>query len=360
MISTQHIRELRTELRAAGVFEHQEGRTWLELLLLLSVFGAATALTAVYGLPLAFLTVPLAAFSLTSAVMLGHEGGHGALSSSRFRNELMLHLTFPLIGGMSARYWKHKHNVLHHGHPNVPDHDEDLQLWPMAATRAHHDASPAPLRWFQKHLQGFAFWPLTSFLTWTIRASSVTHLIRDGQRGRRGGWYWLDVAMFVMHHVVWLVIPSFFFDLGSVFAFYLALWALISVSLSAIFVPAHIGLPVVDACDNGWLLQLQTTRNLAMPRALGWFFMGLDRQVEHHLFPRLPHRNLPRAAAIVEAWANRIGAPYQTINYASGLAQVTRHMFRAWDDPATTITSGVPLAMPVSESPDSGRAPQAA
>jgi len=263
MITPQNIRELRVELRAAGVFEHHEGRTWLELGALLVAFAALTVLTVTLGWVAAIVTVPLAAVAMTSAVMLGHEGGHGALSAKKSRNEAMLYVAFPLLGGVSARYWKAKHNVLHHGHPNVVGQDEDLNLWPMAATRTHHEQSGPALRWFQRNLQGYFFWPLTALLTWSMRASSLSFLWKDK---RRGPAYWADVGLLAAHYTLWLVLPALAFGLLPVLAFYLVVWGLIGIFLSAIFVPAHLGLPMVSEYDNGWLLQLQTTRNLTMPR----------------------------------------------------------------------------------------------
>jgi fatty acid desaturase len=44
-------------------------------------------------------------------------------------------------------------------------------------------------------------------------------------------------------------------------------------------------LPVVVNPAHEWTHQLDTTRNLELPRAISWLFIGLDYQVEHHLFP---------------------------------------------------------------------------
>jgi len=353
MITNEQIRELRVDLRAAGVFTHHEGRTWLELAVLLTGFAIATALTIAYGFPLAFLTVPLAAVAMTSAVMLGHEGGHSAFSDKRLRNDIMLYLSFPLLGGVSARYWKAKHNVLHHGHPNVVGHDEDLDLWPMAATKAHHEKSGPFLQWFQRNIQGFVFWPLTAFLTWSMRAATFQFLYLGAKKGKMGAGYWVDVAALVLHYIGWILVPGLLVGFLPVILFYVVVWGLIGVFLSAIFVPAHLGLPIVSTYQNGWLLQMQTTRNLRMPGWLSWLFMGLDHQVEHHLFPRIGHHELPRAAVIVKSWADRIGAPYQSIGYVAGLGEVTRLIFRAWDQEASPAEA-LPRAQPTAVDPSKG------
>ena len=61
---------------------------------------------------------------------------------------------------------------------------------------------------------------------------------------------------------------------------------------------SYIGLPIVGSQHHDWLHQVETTRNLELPRFVSFFFIGLDYQVEHHLFPKIPHQHLPRAAAI--------------------------------------------------------------
>jgi fatty acid desaturase len=64
------------------------------------------------------------------------------------------------------------------------------------------------------------------------------------------------------------------------------------------------------------------------------FFIGLDYQVEHHLFPKIPHKNLPRAAQITAAWCKREGVPYQSEPYLVALADAARFMAMAWSHDA--------------------------
>jgi linoleoyl-CoA desaturase len=82
--------------------------------------------------------------------------------------------------------------------------------------------------------------------------------------------------------------------------------------------------------NHDWLHQLETTRNLEMPRFVSYFFIGLDYQVEHHLFPKIPHQKLPRAAAITRAWCERNGIPYHSVPYLYALADSARFMAAAW------------------------------
>jgi len=292
--------------------------------------------------------MPVAAFFGTAGVMIGHEGGHGALSTSALRNTVCYHLLFPLFGGLGANLWRWKHNQQHHGHPNVEGSDPDIALWPMTTSQDTYDECGPARRWFQRNLQGKAFWPLTSFMTQFLRIKSTRFLIGMLLKDGITKAFVADAACFAGHFVIWMVLPVFLLDasVGNVVLFWFGLWACVGFMLAMVFAPAHMGLDIVRDHDDPWLLQLETTRNLLMPRWLSFFFIGLDYQVEHHLFPKIPHQNLPKASKIVKAWAAREGVPYQEIGYFSSLVDVTRFMHDAWRRPAR-VNSPVTAPTPV-------------
>jgi fatty acid desaturase/RNA polymerase-interacting CarD/CdnL/TRCF family regulator len=331
MIETSDIRDLRSELTASGVFEHRTARTWAKLATLLVAFGVMLALVALLPWWCALWLVPLAAIPAVSAAMIGHEAAHGSFSSSKLLNEIVVHFTFPLFGGLGAQHWKHKHNHLHHGHPNVVGRDPDVNVWPMALSSAEHDASGRFRRWLQRTWQGHLFWPLTLLLAYTMRYESWRYIFVKVREGRVDRALVLDATCLLGHYTLWLGVPMFFVGPLPVLLVYGGLWTTAGLLLALIFAPAHIGMPVLHRDrSRGWEMQLDTTRNLAMPRWLSWFFVGLDFQVEHHLFPRIPHQNLLQASRIVEPWCERVGAPYQRIDYGSSICQVTRHVRLSW------------------------------
>jgi fatty acid desaturase len=262
--------------------------------------------------------------------MIGHEGGHRSFSATPGCNELLLHVAFPLIGGLSASYWKDKHNAKHHGQPNIDGVDDDLEIWPMAGSRRQHEASSRLLRWLQRHHQGWLFWPLSSFLSHSMRYSSISFLVRRARAGRLDRAFWIDAACLALHYAAWLVVPSLAFGLWTTLGFYALLWGIVSVYLTAIFASAHLGLPIYRSHPEPWRLQLEATRNLRVPPWIRFFLIGLDHQVEHHLFTRMPHQNLPVAAPLVRAWAEERGLPYQEVGFFRGLVEVTRFARNAW------------------------------
>jgi fatty acid desaturase len=101
-----------------------------------------------------------------------------------------------------------------------------------------------------------------------------------------------------------------------------------------VFAPAHMGLPIVRTANHEWEHQLATTRDLQLPRYLSYFFIGLDYQAEHHLFPRIPHQRLPEAARITRAFCQRHGVLHHSVPYLSALASAERFMRDAWSKDA--------------------------
>ncbi len=331
MIRTSDLQVLRTALTQSGVFEHRTAQTWVKLVVTLLAMGIVLGLIAVLPWWCALWLVPLAAVPAVTAAMVGHEAAHGSFASSKTHNEVVLHLVFPLFGGLGAQYWKHKHNHLHHGNPNVVGRDPDIDMWPMALSSEEHASSSRFRRWLQRTLQSHLFWPLTLLLAFSMRYDSWRFVARRVRSHGLDRALAADIACLVGHYALWLALPMWWFGVGPVLLLYAGLWTTVGLLLALVFAPAHIGLPVLDRKQRGgWEQQLETTRNLAVPPWLSWFFVGLDFQVEHHLFPRIPHQNLARASEVVAPWCADLGAPYHRLDYGSSIRQVTRHMRLSW------------------------------
>jgi fatty acid desaturase len=328
------LRSLRAELTAAGVFESREVRSWLKLFAMFAAVAACLIGIAFTGWKGALALVPIAAVLCTSIAMFGHEGSHRSFSPSPARNALLTYLTFPLFGGLGALYWRNKHDRLHHGHPNVEGVDPDIRPFPFSSSRGDHERCGAKTRWFQRHFQRWLFWPMSTLMALGMRRSSILYLLRYPKK-REAGW-WAEAICMTVHYTSWLVIPSIIWGPLVAFGLYAALWGLVGVCLALVFAPAHMGLPIVTEQSKDWVHQLETTRNLELPRVVSFFFIGLDYQVEHHLFPKIPHANLPRAAKITADWCARHNVTYQTMPYLGALGSAVTFMATAWERDAST------------------------
>jgi fatty acid desaturase len=327
---------LRAELKLAGVFGFHERRTWIELSAMAA--GVVACFVGIYllgwvGLPL----ILPAGVLCTSIAMLGHEGSHRSFSASPARNALLTYFTFPMLSGLSSMYWHEKHDRLHHGHPNVEGLDPDIRPFPFASSKGDHERSGAKQRWFQRHLQRYVFWPMSTLMALGMRRSSLIYLWNYKNKSERK-WK-LDALCVATHYIGWMVIPSLIWGPLIAIGLYSLVWAVVGVCLALIFSPAHMGLPVVVEQNHDWIHQLETTRNLEMPKICSFFVIGLDHQVEHHLFPKIPHGHLPRAAAITAAWCKKNGIVYNSEPYFAALADAARFMREAWDHEAVPANS---------------------
>lgn len=320
---------LRAELRLAGVFEFREGRSWLELGGMLAALAACFVGIAYLGWLGAVFLIPVAAALSTSIAMMGHEGSHRSFSTSPTRNALLTYFAFPLFSGLSSLYWHDKHDRAHHGHPNVEGADPDIRPFPFASSRGDHHRSTPRVRFFQRNFQRWLFWPMSTLMSLGMRRSSLLFIARyPNKRDRK--WR-IEVACLAVHYSMWMLVPSLVWGPIVGIGLYSAVWAGAGVCLALVFAPAHMGLPVVTEQKHDWVHQLETTRNLELPRPIGFFFIGLDHQVEHHLFPKIPHANLPRAAAITRDWCARHGVVYKSEPYLAALADAATFIGTAWD-----------------------------
>ncbi len=322
---------MRAELRKAGVFEHNELRSWMKMFAMLAVVAGGLVAIALYGFLMALVLVPLLAIVCTSISMFGHEGSHRSFSASPARNSIVAYFAFPMFSGLSSLYWREKHDRLHHGHPNVEGKDPDIRPFPFASSRGEHVKCGPKERFFQRNFQKWLFWPMSTLMALGMRRSSLVYLARYPKKNGFDRAFVTEAVCLAFHYTGWLVIPSIIWGPLVGFAVYSAIWGLVGVCLALIFAPAHIGLPLLATQNSDWVHQLETTRNLEMPKLVSYFFIGLDYQVEHHLFPKIPHQKLPLASQITAAWCARHGIPHLSVPYMFALVDAAKFMAKGWD-----------------------------
>lgn len=340
------LRQLHDEIEATGALVRGGPRSWGKFVFLVTVMLAAFAAVVVAPWWAAFAIMPIAALFTTAAAMMGHEAIHRAACASRLGNQIIAVIAFQLIGGHGERFWRHKHNKSHHRNPNVLGVDVDLTLWPLAQSQADYLASGRLVRWFNRNLQKLMFWPLTTVVVFQMRVDSFKFVVKEWRAGRLDLALAFDTLMVLAHYALWIVLPSFVFGPLPTLLFYVCLWAPVGFMLAALFSVGHMGLVVVTDYQSNVQLQFATSRSIRMPRVLSWFAIGLDYQLEHHLFPRASHRHLPTVARHVEAFAARERMPYHQLRYPAALADVTRFMGDAWTRPPISLSPVPAVAAP--------------
>jgi len=247
-----------------------------------------------------------------------HDANHGAYFRTRRLNHLMGWTADALLG-LSSYAWRVKHNVAHHTYTNVDGYDADITQMPFARLMPVQ----APRPWYR--LQHYYIWALYCVmgLRWQTvgdiaafsRGSIGTSALRFPRR-----WDLVGLVGGKAIFVTWaIVIPFFFYPWWVVLCAYLAYSMVVSLIMAVTFQLAH----CVEEADFAspqdlateprlWAVhEVETTVNFCpRNRVLTWLVGGLNYQIEHHLFPRVPHTHYPEIAEIVERNAKLHGVRY--------------------------------------------------
>lgn len=333
---------LRKQLQEKGLLDKPTAKSWTKVIVLLAILGGLYTAHIALPLKIGLVLLPVTALLTTTVAMIGHEGVHSSACKSKTGNLSLAALAFPLFSGLSMEYWRHKHNVQHHAHPNVVGRDPDIHSWPLTFSKEEYDTSSKPRQFFQKYLQAYVFWPIiTPLVGHLMRYDGLKYIVTapfKAKKNRFSKIWLLDTALILAHFFLWLALPIM---LGLawqlVVGFYVLLWAAVGVYLTAIFIVGHAGRPTVTEYDENWRLQIETGRRVKLGPVGSFFFVGLDYQIEHHLLPALSHFNLPKAAPIVKQYAEERGWEYEEVGFFRALWRSTVALAVAWKTPAIVI-----------------------
>ncbi len=249
----------------------------------------------------------LLAGTMLIAFCVQHDANHGAYFRSRRWNHLVGWSADALLG-FSSYAWRVKHNVAHHTYTNVDGFDDDITQVPLA--RFSPSQSPRP--WFR--YQHIYIWPM--YLLMGLRWQTVGD-ISAFARGRVGesalrfprGWNLAGVITGKAVFICWaLAIPMLVYPWWVVLAAYAGFAMATSLIMATAFQLAHCVEEASFASADElrgetrtWAVhEVETTVDFC-PRnpVLTWMLGGLNFQIEHHLFPRVPHTHYPGIARIV-------------------------------------------------------------
>jgi linoleoyl-CoA desaturase len=277
-----------------------------------------------YLLLLEVTTTPPAVFAASISLGLAmagigfcimHDANHGAYARSRIVNRVAAH-SLDLIGG-SSYVWRVKH-LAHHTYTNVAGHDPDIDAMPFARFE------PTQMRRFWHRYQHVYVWLLYSLVT--IRWQAVTDFtfVARGSIGasrfqRPRGWNLAALVAGKGFFLGWaVVLPLRLHSPGHVLMVFAIVSAVASLALTLTFQLSHCLEEAVTVAPDGrsqtpeWHVhQVLATSDFAPHNPIvRWYVGGLNHQIEHHLFPRVPHTLHPQLADVVRQTAIDCGMPY--------------------------------------------------
>jgi len=274
---------------------------------------------------------PLLFFSLWFLMGLGmvgigcsvmHDSNHGAYSDKKYVNQYLGGIV-NIVGGYDVT-WRIQHNILHHTYTNIEGLDEDIDAGILLRF------SPHSKKYKHHRFQHIYAWFLYCLLTvqWVTYKDYklLFHYDKLGLLRKEKTTLGRELIKLSLYKVLYfgyvLVLPIIFSNMPwqAVVGGFFILHAVAGFALSTIFQLAHVmeemefPLPNDDRkMQNNWAVhQLLNTVNFSpRSRIMSWFIGGLNRQIEHHLFPHICHVHYKKIAVIVRSAAEDHGLPYQ-------------------------------------------------
>lgn len=249
---------------------------------------------------------------------LAHDAAHGALARRPWRVELIGQLHSTLISGFAFSYFRRGHD-LHHFHTNEENVDPDC-LSDLFSVDRWSASRKTGLGRFVTRYQGVLIPVLFPVWALAMKWDGLCFLAR--QRGTR------DIAMMLAHAIVWLAIPWAVAGPLVAIGGYLAYNAIAGVYLGIVIPVNHVATTYLRSDHELSFLeqQLATCRNIrSHGRVFDYLFLGLNRQIEHHLFPWAPVCRLAEGAEVVRTFCVERGLPYNETGYTRAARDVAHH-----------------------------------
>ena len=290
--------ELKAQVREAGLLERVPVRGSLEMIAVLFSMLLALA-TAPFWNPVLlglFITIVY-----TRSVFVSHD----ILHTQYFKNKsLSKKLSYPfsaLILSNSSSWWDFKHNINHHTYCNIIEKDEDIRALDGAFTHNAKGNNP-----FLKKYKHIIFWGAMFFMFPAFIVQSYNFVIKRK--------LWGELAIMLLH---WpLIWGTLLYQIGGLHTLYVALTLnfIVSPWLAFGFITNHLGCETFneeEAKGFSWLeLQMRGSRSLKGGYLVHWFYGGLNTQIEHHLFPKVPRFNLLKVQQMTKNFAKKYDIPY--------------------------------------------------
>lgn len=282
--------------------------------------------------------IALSAHKLLELIEIGHTVLHGTYDpllagSGRETEVAQLHSkAFVWKAPIDEASWRSSHNLRHHQFTNVAGRDPDLDFGTLRL------GSRVPFR------QVHRLQPLSNFVTWTYFSAAInTHVTgvlelyagnagQTGARARAGSWtrHWTALRKFARYYArEYLLFPA----LAGPLCWKVLLGNAASELLrdgyaGATIYCGHVGASEYPAGTHAkgraewYLMQVEGSRDFEVSGVVALLCGGLERQIEHHLFPRLPPNRLRTIAPRVRDICQDHGVTYRSDSWPHVLREV--------------------------------------
>jgi fatty acid desaturase len=333
----QDFRAVRQELLRRGLFETSSAYYVKLYIWYATLFVTALYLSLRCESTVAHMTGALTmGFFWQQLAGWGHDLGHSSVTHDcKYDNWIGSTIGCSLMG-ISTGWWKHSHNT-HHVVCNSIEHDPDIQHMPVMAVSSeileqpfwssYHSkvifVDPAA-RFFIRH-QHWLFIPIMMVARFNLYAQSWILLLTTTNEKSIVLYNRSLEKLCLVFYATWVLAVAWSMPTVAEKAGWMllshAVTALLHVQIcvSHFCMETYHGSAYNDASDEWYTMQLKTTMNVDCPQSLDWFHIGLQYQIEHHLYPTLPRHNFPVAKQMVQQVCRKHGIPYHEHTFYEGV-----------------------------------------
>lgn len=287
---------------------------------------------------------------ITAAIFLGiwwqqimftaHDAGHRAITHNFVVDTLIGMFIADFCCGLSIGWWKSSHNV-HHIITNQTEHDPDIQNTPLFATCPSFFKSLASsyydgfvFAWdkaceIMVPIQKYTYYPVMGLARFNLYLLSWLHVLsgKSSGLGSTKAW-WIRPAEGAMmacywfifgYLLLWRTLPNWPIRVAFVLVSHIVTMPLhVQITLS------HWGMSTSELGETESFAQkqLRTTMDVDCPKWFDFYHGGLQFQVAHHLFPRVPRHNLRRVQELAMDFAKDTGITYSILSFTDGNKKV--------------------------------------
>lgn len=320
-------RRMAVDVERAGLYKRNPWNYYLLFAYLTALFATTWWLVGQGTIS----SIILASFTIGAfwgqLAFIGHDVGHRCIFESRYRDGILGCFVTAFLG-IGVSHWVDNHNA-HHAVVNSADCDPEVQFMPFIApsvlhfehTRKVQTPTERFLGLISKTLisyQHLSFIPLLLFARYKFYFQSLGH--------------WSSGAKIYVNRWSELAAQLFFFAWFALLTAQLPTWQLkvvwVVLSHASDFVLylqtviTHFPREIAPGVKADWIESQATgTLNWDCTPDLDWFHGGLQWQIEHHLFPRIPRHNLRRASLITRPCLKELGIDYHSPTFLGAIIE---------------------------------------
>lgn len=264
------------------------------------------------------------AFAFGQISLLAHDFGHrqpGVLSGRT--NDLITLLLGNGLLGMSREWWVDKHNR-HHGHPNQMDTDPDIDI-PLLSFEEEQAFEKRGLSRLVTKYQAVLIFPLAFLQAISMLRSSVG-FVASGEANRPVA----EALAIVTHFALYFGLLFSVLEPLTAVLFVVVHRGLWGVYLVSVFAPNHKAMPILESdTEVGFLhQQILTSRNVFANPVTDFWYGGLNYQIEHHLFPRMPRNKLKDAQPIIKDFCRDHDISFHETGVLQSYREILSHLHK--------------------------------